>query len=340
MRKNLIKHLFIIIIIFSNNSFGKVFSELFTIYEPIENSSKIEKSINNAFNTMIYRLSGSNSPSNVWKIINDGNKRKDFITSYSITKINHKNYLQVNFDKSLLLSKFQKLSISPVGLSRPTILLIIKIDSGSTEPYYLEQDRVYSDIDTLLKDLLVNQSKNRGVFLELPSLDLNNIIELKKYKKINQDNIFFNNYYFDEMIEISMVNEGLDGWVISGDIEKIVPIKNFDIELKKLINNFLSKKINNLLEKEKIDLNKKNNINIIVSNISSTNDLNIFKSQINQLISVKDLYIASISNNKISYNAVTYGEFSSIVKEINSGIFLNEIEVNNQLDVIKLVYNK
>jgi len=40
------KHLLVIFIIFSNFSFGKEFNELFTIYEPIKESSQIEKSIN------------------------------------------------------------------------------------------------------------------------------------------------------------------------------------------------------------------------------------------------------------------------------------------------------
>ncbi|NDH59726.1 MAG: DUF2066 domain-containing protein, partial [Proteobacteria bacterium] len=46
MHNNFIKHFLVILIIFSNHSFGKEFEELFTIYVPIENSSKIESSIN------------------------------------------------------------------------------------------------------------------------------------------------------------------------------------------------------------------------------------------------------------------------------------------------------
>ena len=41
---------------------------------------------------MIYRLSGNSSPSNIWKIINAGNARKDFIKSYSIKNIDDKSY--------------------------------------------------------------------------------------------------------------------------------------------------------------------------------------------------------------------------------------------------------
>ena len=49
------KHIIFCLIIFSNTCFGKEFNELFVIYEPIESVSQIEKSINNSFNSMIYR---------------------------------------------------------------------------------------------------------------------------------------------------------------------------------------------------------------------------------------------------------------------------------------------
>ena len=45
MHNNFIKHFLVILIIFSNHSFGKEFEELFTIYVPIENSSKIETKV-------------------------------------------------------------------------------------------------------------------------------------------------------------------------------------------------------------------------------------------------------------------------------------------------------
>ena len=52
MHNNFIEHFIVGLIIFSNLSFGKEFDELFTIYEPIENSSNIEKSINSIHNSV------------------------------------------------------------------------------------------------------------------------------------------------------------------------------------------------------------------------------------------------------------------------------------------------
>ena len=99
------------LIIFSNTCFGKEFDKLFVVLEPVESVSQIEKSLNNSFNTMVYRLSGSDSPSNIWKIINAGNSRKNFIKSYSIKNIDNKSILEVDLDKNLLIEVFKELSI-------------------------------------------------------------------------------------------------------------------------------------------------------------------------------------------------------------------------------------
>ena len=136
MRNNFIKHLLVILIIFSNYSFGKEFEELFTIYEPIESSNKIESSINSAFNNLVYRVSGSNSPSNIWRIINSGSSRKDFIISYAIKNIDNVSYLEVKFNQSLVVNKFKELSIPIIGYSRPVILFLVEVKSGSDSVSY------------------------------------------------------------------------------------------------------------------------------------------------------------------------------------------------------------
>ena len=156
-----IKHTIFFLIIFSNTCFGKEFDKLFQVYEPIESASQIEKSINNSFNTMVYRLSGKESPSNVWKIINAGNLRKDFIISYSIKNFENKSFLEVNFDKNLLVEKFNELSIPLIGNSRPVILFLINIDSGSAKPYFLTQSQSKSEIDLLINCLLYTSPSPR-----------------------------------------------------------------------------------------------------------------------------------------------------------------------------------
>ena len=58
-----IKYCLLCLIIFSNTSFGKDFTELFTIYEPVADTKQIEKSINKSFNIMVYSCLLYTSPS-------------------------------------------------------------------------------------------------------------------------------------------------------------------------------------------------------------------------------------------------------------------------------------
>ena len=200
-----VKYTSVCLIIFSNICFGKEFDKLFTVFEPIDNTSQIEKSINNSFNTMIYRLSGSDSPSNIWRIINAGNARKNFIESYSIKNINNESYLEVSFNKDLLVEVFNKLSIPVISNSRPVMLFLIEIDSGAGEPYYLTHSKNNPELDDLLKNYLKKESSIRGIFLELPELDLVEVNQLLNYKKlIDLEDIIYEKYIFDELIKIKI----------------------------------------------------------------------------------------------------------------------------------------
>ena len=218
-----LKHILFSLIIFSNACFGKEFDKLFVVYEPVEIASQIEKSINNSFNTMVYRLSGSNSPSNIWKIINAGSSRKNFIKSYSIRNIDGSSFLEVNYDKDLLIETFNELSIPILSSSRPVILFLIEIDSGTDAPYYLTSSESYSEIDSSLKNFLKKESSSRGIFLELPEIDLMDEKELSNYERlIDFEDIINEKYTFDDLIKIKILNFDL---ITKGNINK-KPKKN------------------------------------------------------------------------------------------------------------------
>ena len=208
------------IIIFSNVLFAKEFDQLFKVYTPINNSSEIEKSINNSFNIMIYRLSGSESPSNIWKIINAGNKRKDFIKSYSLRNIDGKSFLEVSFNKDHLINIFNELSIPVVGNSRPVVLFMINVDSGKKNPYILSNHVYNNDLDNKINNFLNQISKSRGVYLELPELDLFNINEIKNYEKLmNTKELVSSQYNYDLLSEINILKIGPNKWSVTGDIK-------------------------------------------------------------------------------------------------------------------------
>ncbi len=321
-----LKHTLLSLIIFSNTCFGKEFDKLFVVLEPIDTVSQIEKSINNSFNTMIYRLSGSDSPSNIWKIINAGNARKNFIKSYSIKKINNKSYLEVNFEKDLLIEVFNRLSIPILSNSRPIVLFLIEIDSGTEEPYYLTNSQNNSFLDESLKDYLIYESTSRGIFLELPEPDLIDFNQLRNYERlINYGDIINEKYIFDELIKINVSKTGIDEWSISGDINMIVGDKDFISLFIEKFKEHTNSIINKILKKNLINTSKKGVINISVSNINSFQDYEKSRKVLENLVGLRDIDISRFHIDTIFYRLDIFGDFDSILKEISENNFLEII---------------
>ena len=323
-----LKHTLLSLIIFSNTCFGKEFDKLFVVFEPIESSSQIEKSINNSFNTMIYRLSGSDSPSNIWRIINNGNTRKSFIKSYSIKNLDNESYLEVNFDKDLLIKVFNELSIPVLSSSRPVMLFLIKIDPGTGEPYYLTNSLYSSELDNLLKDYLKNESSSRGIFLELPELDLTDLNQLNNYERlIDFEDIIIEKYIFDELIKINISKTGIDQWSMGGDINMIINDRDFINPIIDKFKKHIDSRIDIILQKNTINTSKKGTINISVTNINSFQDYKKSRKVIENLVGLIDIDISRFEIDTVFYKLGIYGDFDSIVKEISESNFL---EINSQ----------
>ena len=334
-----IKHTVFCLIIFSNTCFGKEFDKLFTIYTPIEDRSQIENSINKSFNTMIYRLSGKNSPTNIWKIINAGNSRKDFIKSYSVVNNNENNLLEVNFNKNLLISKFKELSIPFIGNSRPTILFLIKIDSGLKDPYYLNFQESNSDLEKNIKNYLTKASQSRGIFLELPELDLLDLNNLNNYEKIvNSKQFFGEKYLTDEIINIDISKTGINKWSVSGDIRLTSGDQNFNEIFIKAFSEYTDESINLLLNDNLIDITKVSSVNISIENINSYQDYKKSKKIIEDLVGTRDINISKFNTNTIYYQLSIYGDLKSIIYEFKDSSFLSIVDVIDNTSTIQLQY--
>ena len=334
-----IKHTVFCLIIFSNTCFGKEFDKLFTIYTPIEDRSQIENSINKSFNTMIYRLSGKDSPANIWKIINAGNSRKDFIKSYSVVNDNENNLLEVNFNKNLLISKFKELSIPFIGNSRPTILFLIKIDSGLKDPYYLNFQESNSDLEKNIKNYLTKASQSRGIFLELPELDLLDLNNLNNYEKIvNSKQFFGEKYLTDEIINIDISKTGINKWSVSGDIRLTSRDQNFNEIFIKAFSEYTDESINLLLNDNLIDITKVSSVNISIENINSYQDFKKSKKIIEDLVGTRDIDISKFNTNTIYYQLSIYGDLKSIIYELKDSSLLSIVDVIDNTSTIHLQY--
>ena len=258
------------IIIFSNTLFAKEFDQLFKVYTPIVNSSEIEKSINNSFNIMIYRLSGSQSPSNIWKIINAGNTRKDFIKSYSLRNIDGKSFLEVSFNKEYLINVFNELSIPIIGNSRPVILFIFNVDSGTKNPYVLTNYDNNNDLDIKINDFLNQKSTSRGIFLELPELDLFYMNEIKNYEKlVDLKELVSSQYNYDLLSEINIIKIGPNRWSVTGDIKFDYEGDAFDSYFMDKLENFATNQIDSLLVRQKIDTSNTISLSATFMNIDN-----------------------------------------------------------------------
>ena len=339
MHNNFIKHFFVILIIFSNHSFGKEFEELFTIYVPIENSNKIESSINESFNNLVFRISGSKSPSNIWKIINSGSSRKDFIQSYSIKNINTNSYLEVNFDQELIINKFKELSIPIVGHSRPVIFFLINIESGSGEPYYVSQ-QANNEIDFLIIETLAELSNKRGLFLELPVLDLDD----KRY--LSNTNILsspkehlISKYDFDEFVDVKLTNLGLNQWLFSGDIKEDILAENYLEDIKKVFADHVESKIQSIYKNLIVDTSKTLLLDVTIEGINSYEEYEISKDKLFKIIAISNLEILNLNNNTISYQITVMGDFDTFKNTIENNTFF-EIMAENSKNSLNLRFVK
>jgi hypothetical protein len=339
MHNNFFKHFLVILIIFSNHSFGKEFEELFTINVPIKNSSEIESSINKSFNNLVFRISGSKSPSNIWKIINSGSSRKDFIQSYSIKNIDMSSYLEVNFDQELVINKFKELSIPIVGYSRPVIFFLINIESGSDEPYYVSQES-NNEIDALIIETLAELSNERGLFLELPVLDL----EDKKY--IFNTNILsspkeylISKYDFDEFVDVKLINLGLNQWLFSGDIEHDIPEENYLENIKKAFTVYVESRIQSIYKNLIINTSETLLLDITIEGINSYEEYEISKDKLSKIIAISNLEILNFKNNTITYKINVMGDFNTFKSTVKNNTFF-EIMTDNSTNSLNLRFIK
>ncbi len=339
MHNNFIKHFIVGLIIFSNQSFGKEFNELFTIYEPIENSSSIESSINSSFNNLIYRVSGSNSSSNIWKIINSGSSRKDFITSYSIKNYDGNSFLEVKFNQDKVISKFKELSIPIISHSRPVIFFLIEVESGAETSYFISQES-NSALDNIFINTLDRLSNQRGIFLEIPVFDLADQRILSDSNILSSPREYLiSKYDFDNLLDIKLINLGFNEWSFSGDINAAISSESYITDIETIFLEHVESIISKALENLVIDTTNTFITKIYVTGINTYEDYKISKDKLLKLIAVSDLEILSFKNNTIEYKATIMGDMNSLQRDVLNNSFF-DINNLNKSEALNLVYLK
>ena len=339
MHNNFIKHLIVVLIIFSNQSFGKEFNELFTINVPLESSSKIESSINSSFNNLVFRISGSNSPSNIWKIINSGSSRKDFITSYSVKNDANISFLEVKFNQDKIISKFKELSIPIIGYSRPVILVLIEVESGSETSFFVTRENQNS-LNALFIEVLDQLSEQRGIFLETPIFDLQDQEFLASADiLLSPKDYITSKHNFDKLVDIKLINIGLNEWTFSRDIESFISSESYKEDIQSIFSKYVESIIPKVFEQLIIDTSNTSIIKIDVRGVSSYEDYKNSKNKLLKLIGITDLEILSFNNNMIRYEANIMGDIIALNKDIKNSSFF-DIENFKNSEELNLVYLK
>jgi len=339
MHNNFIKHFIVGLIIFSNQSYGKEFNELFTIYEPIENSSSIESSINISFNNLVFRVSGSNSPSNIWKIINSGSFRKDFITSYSIKNYDNKSFLEVKFNQDKVISKFKELSIPIISHSRPMIFFLIEIESGTETSYFVSRESKNA-LDNIFINTLDRLSNQRGIFLEMPIFDLEDQRTLSDFNILSSPKEYLiSKYDFDHLVDIKLTNTGFNEWSFSGDINAAISSESYITDIETIFLEHVESIISKALENLVIDTTNTFITKIYVTGINTYEDYKISKDKLLKLIAISDLEILSFKNNTIEYKATIMGDMNSLRRDVLNNSFF-DINSLNKSEALNLVYLK
>ena len=72
----------------------------------------------------------------------------------------------------MLIPELRQLGIPLIGFNRPVILFLIKLDSGESSPIYIDGSLSGNSFADEIKQMFVNISQDRGVYLELPEFDL------------------------------------------------------------------------------------------------------------------------------------------------------------------------
>ena len=155
----------------------------------------------------------------------------------------------------MFINKLDALSIPIINYSRPVLLFLIEIDSGSKEPYYLSFKKELDDIDKIFIDSLRENASNRGLFLELPVFDLQDAKKLASSSILSDPtNEISSKYDFDKLIKIKLTKSGVNDWFFSGDIESNLSYPQNTIQkISDIFDEFLLKIIDETLEE--LDIN-------------------------------------------------------------------------------------
>ena len=189
-------------------------------------------------------------------------------------------------------------------------------------------------------ETLAELSNERGLFLELPVLDL----EDKKY--ISNTNILsspkehlISKYDFDEFVDVKLTNLGLNQWFFSGDIKEDILAENYLEDIKKALTDYIESEIQSIFKNFIVDTSKTLLLDVTIEGINSYEEYEISKDKLSKIIAISNIEILNLNNNTISYQISVMGSFDTFKNTIENNTFF-EIMADNAKNSLNLRFVK
>ncbi len=310
MKTVIVKSIFLLII-FSNQIFAKDFDDLFNITIEIQDET-IDKSIDNSFNDLLFRLLGYQDLEKA-KVIKGNFNSKDFLKRYSVISIKESKFLQASFDEEIVINQFIENDISFIGRNRPVIFLDIQIDNGFTKPFKIESIPYETELESSIQKIFYNISEQRGLFFEFPQNTIN--LDKKEYFFESEKDDEFDQYKFDYFESLLISRSGINNWSMSYKNQVSFFDNTDDIieRIKFLFNNLSTDYLGNFI----LD-NSERTIKMRVAEVSSSEQLDNLLDALNKMISIKEYTITTYKQNEISFTLTIFGTEDQFIKSVKT----------------------
>ena len=310
MKTVIVKSIFLLII-FSNQIFAKDFDDLFNITIEIQDET-IDKSIDNSFNDLLFRLLGYQDFEKA-KVIKGNFNSKDFLKRYSVISIKESKFLQASFDEEIVINQFIENDISFIGRNRPVIFLDIQIDNGFTKPFKIESIPYETELESSIQKIFYNISEQRGLFFEFPQNTIN--LDKKEYFFESEKDDEFDQYKFDYFESLLISRSGINNWSMSYKNQVSFFDNTDDIieRIKFLFNNLSTDYLGNFI----LD-NSERTIKMRVAEVSSSEQLDNLLDALNKMISIKEYTITTYKQNEISFTLTIFGTEDQFIKSVKT----------------------
>lgn len=317
---------------------AKELPSLFEVSLPSAHYTNTNDGLNKAFNLLITKLSGSRSASYLWKIGDTKLNKIDFVSSYALNLVNGQETLFVEFNRETLLPELRKAGIPLIGYTRPVILFLIKIDTGEAAPFYLDVNNPSDELQSNLQFTLEDLASERGVYLELPSFDL------EDQNFLQQTNILLSpkqyiaeKFYNDAVLSIEISRVGINQWLVGGDLNSASLLQDDEIvgvltkELQLFLDNFIA--VEPLAPGASGD-----EILLSIKGLDSFEDFLVVEEELAKIFAIKSKAFHSFDRSQIEYKAQLFQTTASLLKELRGNSKLLFKQLNQEEQTLYLEY--